>query len=100
MNEVRLRAVVRVSQLTGGERAFKFWVDGGDGDGDAEDLSGENDDWKSFGIRWMMIETLKNQPGHVRDIRVVMNHVRVVCPILLKEKNYNSVIFCFKSPLH
>ena len=54
VNEVRLRAVVRVSQLTGRERAFKFLVDGGDGgggdgdrddcDGDVEDLSGGNDD--------------------------------------------------------
>ena len=51
-----------------------------------EDLSGENDDWKLVGRRWMAIEMLNNQPGHVRDVRVVMNHVRVVCPILLERE--------------
>ena len=48
----------------------------------------ENGDWKLVGRRWMAIQTLKNQPGHVRDIRVVMNHVRVVCPILLGRKQF------------
>ena len=69
-----------------------------DGDSELEDLSGENNDSEFIGVGG--VKTLNNQPGHVRDVRVVMNHVRVVCPILLKEKNYNSVIFCFKSPLH
>ena len=51
-----------------------------------EDLSGENDDWKLVGRRWMAIETFNNQPGHMRDVRVVMNHIRVVCPILLERE--------------
>ena len=76
----------------------------GDGDGDVEDSSGENDDLefvRGSGVKTLVIETLNKQPGHVRDVRVVMNHVRVVCPILLeRDQNYNYVIFCFKSPLH
>ena len=37
-------------------------------------------------MKTLVIETLNNQPGHVRDVRVVMNHVRVVCPILLERE--------------
>ena len=60
-------------------------VDGGDGgdcDGDAEDLGGENDDWKLVGRHWMAIERLKYQPGHVRDVRVVMFVVVMVIVVI------------------
>ena len=50
-------------------------------------------------MKTLVIETLNNQPGHVRDVRVVMNHVRVVCPILLEREKIIIWLFCFKSLL-
>ena len=47
-----------------------------------EDLSGENDDWKLVGRRWKVIETLNNQPGHVRDVGVVMFVVVMVMVVI------------------
>ena len=43
----------------------------------------------------LVIKKLNKQPWHVRDVRVVMNHVRVVCPILLEREKLEFGLILF-----